>query len=109
MLISLTSKGHTTMRKNTKQVIGAFLAGEGCKKYPSIWTDGKTIFSYGTPILHRVSESVVVFNGTKYSHTTTQQQNSIRVALSWIGAFVFAGDDFPRGIPAYKLAEAAGY
>lgn len=98
------------MRKNTQEVINAFAQGKACKKFVSIWTNGQTIFSYDTPILHRISDTEVVFNGTKYSHTTTQQQNSIRLAMmGWKGTKYYPGDDFDRGIPAYKLAEAAGH
>lgn len=67
------------MRKNIKEVIAAFQA-----KRPkghigdSISTDGKTIYSYTTPIYTRETG----LNSRQYSKTTTMQQNAIRLTFN---------------------------
>jgi hypothetical protein len=49
----------------------------------SIWTDGETVYSYGTALLTRINEEgrgdcELIFNATKYSVTTSRQQNDLR-------------------------------
>lgn len=68
------------MRKNVKEVLGAFLNGERRgREGDSISTDGERIFSYDTILVERERKRVVVYhvNVTPYSKTTTTQQNSI--------------------------------
>lgn len=87
------------MRKNTEAVLKAWKANRAKgSRGNSISTDGKTIFSYRTAIVGRVpdySEEIkelhklgytditqetffdAVVNVTKYSQTTSSQQNSI--------------------------------
>jgi hypothetical protein len=41
---------------------------------PSLWTDGVTVWSYGTAILQRTASGAVLFNATTYSKTTSRRQ-----------------------------------
>jgi len=87
------------MRKNTREVLKAWIAKEAKgSRGESISTDGSTIYSYNTALvektpdyskeieeLHKLgypefSQDTFVFatiNTTKYSPTTSNQQNSI--------------------------------
>ena len=86
------------MRKNTQAVLKAWIAREAKgNKGDSISTDGNTIYSYNTAIVVRTpdySKEIAelnelgypcsqdnfvdaTINRTKYSSTTSQQQNSI--------------------------------
>lgn len=71
------------MRKNTKEVFQAWVQGKKRQRSRSIWTDGGTIYSYGTALLTRINEEgrgdcELIFNATKYSVTTSCQQNDLR-------------------------------
>jgi hypothetical protein len=71
------------MRKNTANVIEAFLSGKS-KKYESIRTDGKRIYSYFTVIACRDTEGIqgsYAVTEETYSRTTSQQVNSVMFAL----------------------------
>lgn len=88
------------MRKNTANVVTKFEANLPVPRRTgkdSIWTDGQTIFSYGTPILTRVSRSIVVFNTTKYSVTTTIHQNALAAYFARNGYTVWTVDNVERG------------
>jgi hypothetical protein len=91
------------MRKNTEQVINAFLCGES-KNLHSIKTDGTTIFSYDTAILTRGKNGYVIYNGTRYTNTTSQQQNAIFNEFN-PGIVV---SNIARGATADDLRKAAG-
>jgi hypothetical protein len=90
------------MRKNTQQAVKAWRAGKALRPAQSVWTDGTTIFSYGTALLTRRADGMLVMNLTKYSRTTTVHQNGLKYAL--------LGEDFdsvtgaPFGYSAYALA-----
>jgi hypothetical protein len=67
------------MRKNTLEVFGAWMQGRERKRgRMSIWTDGETVYSYGTALLTRTEDGELIFNATKYSVTTSCQQNNLR-------------------------------
>jgi hypothetical protein len=81
----------------------------------SIWTDGESVFSYQTCLLAPARElpsDRPVLNMTKYSPTTSQQQQGIRLYLSEVlegyaeldERYVIV-DDAPRGISREKLQE----
>ena len=64
------------MRKNTQQVWEAWKKGKSLDK-GSIRTDGRTIFSYATPIF--------LFNRAHYSNTTTRQQRDLHQLITMDG------------------------
>lgn len=72
------------MRVNTRQTYEAWKIGKARKPASAVWTDGETIYSYGTRIVWR-EDGRVLFNRNGYSRTTTCQQNGLRVALSGDG------------------------
>lgn len=66
------------MRKNMQEVIEAWENGSRMTR-PSCSTDGRNIYSYGTIILRGATDGRShEMNGTKYSATTSNQQNAIR-------------------------------
>ncbi len=67
------------MRKNTEKVFNAWI-NERPLNGPSISTDGRTIFSYSTPILSRESDGIFL-NTKKYSNTTSRQQSDLSLLL----------------------------
>jgi hypothetical protein len=84
------------MRKNTLRVIRSFNAGKEDRRDESIWTDGVTIFSYGTALFTNVEDrGVWVFNVTKYSNTTTRHQSGI--------AYEFAANHRANGANPHVL------
>lgn len=68
------------MRKNTLETFKAWLTGKKKKMTPSVWTDGETVYSYGTAIMRRKGDTIVL-NTEKYSSTTSTHQNSLRALL----------------------------
>ena len=86
------------MRKNVSQVLDAWESGRSLKT-PSVWTDGKNIYSYDTIILrgatHDGEPRPHTLNATKYSATTSRQQSEIRLY------FALQGHELPEvtGIP----------
>lgn len=68
------------MRKNTEAALSAFLAGKSARPAASIWSNGRTIYSYRTPIAERENGRVYL-NRTRYSRTTTIHQNALAAAL----------------------------
>ena len=68
------------MRKNTVETFKAWAAGKNIKKCASIWTDGETVYSYGTAIMRRKGDTIVL-NVQKYSPTTSNHQNTLRILL----------------------------
>lgn len=71
------------MRVNTRRTLAAFVAGRAARPASSIWTDGVTIWSYGTVIATRLPSTpgTLLFNATRYSVTTSIHQNALAVAL----------------------------
>lgn len=79
------------MRQNTQKAFNAWNAGKNYRapgrNGSPIWTDGRSIFSYGVAILTRPDYSAqsIRLNVTKYSVTTSQQQNGLRTLLTSSG------------------------
>lgn len=73
------------MRKNT---VDAFKAWQAGRKFraggAAVWTDGVDVYSYGTRIIH-VKGNDVLFNVQRYSTTTSNHQNSLRVLMAQNG------------------------
>jgi hypothetical protein len=90
------------MRKNAQAVIAAFNAGKS-KSFPSISTDGTTIYSYATALLTREADGRHIYNDTKYSRTTSTQQTSLRMVFP----FAMTVDGLPRGATAKDLSRKA--
>ena len=88
------------MRKNTLEVFEAWVQGEECKRSRSIWTNGARVYSYGTVLIDRTEDGELIFNATKYSVTTSRQQNELRYlmgenyfeALDVDGVYMGCGD-----------------
>jgi hypothetical protein len=98
------------MRKNTAEVLRAWKNNKPSRKSESIWTDGENIWSYGTCILTaRKMESDPlhswIFNNTKYSVTTSQQQSALRAELGTNRLLMV--DDLRRGARPEDLVRAA--
>ncbi len=95
------------MRKNCKDVIDSWKMNASCKSSQSIWTERSTgeIWSYRTMLLKRY-HSVIVFNATKYSRTTTVHQNALRTFFgeycARCGLTFLVLDDVPMG---YRSAD----
>lgn len=85
------------MRVNTSKALAAFLAGKSARPAASVWTDGERIYSYGTCIVERIGGGLALFNETRYSVTTTRQQNALRVALEQEGIALESVQSVPRG------------
>lgn len=104
-------------RKNVTDVARAMNDGKRKgKPGDSIWTDGEAVYSYNTALLVKIPPRQnegyyglapgLVLNKTRYSVTTTQQQNGLRELFGQrIEYFV---DDLDRGVPAFRVLEAAG-
>lgn len=69
------------MRKNVENVFNSWWNARENKQHETIHTNGQTIFSYRTPIIFR-TEGGILLDSTKYSKTTTRQQNSLRALLT---------------------------
>lgn len=111
------------MRKNTQRVFeawqkGALSVARDCGT--AIWTDGQSIYSYQTCIATRDPEDVhgangksVIFNNSRYSPTTSQQQGGMRFLMRQAGYQVeaVAGDpgqvNLLRGVTTKDLLAAA--
>lgn len=102
------------MRLNTRRVYDAWKAGKDAGD-GSIWTNGVSIYSYGTTILTRTHRhegrrpGEVVLNYTSYSHTTTEQQGGLLCLARQdpgIGRVLEVGS-LPRGVSAAALIAVA--
>ena len=98
------------MRKNTQRIWNAFQQGErlGMRRSytngpKSIWTDGETIYSYGTALLTRTPSGMLILNATKYSPTTTRHQSGLRTLL--LGERFDSITGAPRGFSAASLSD----
>lgn len=96
------------MRKNCADALARWNAGTpspASARGGSIWTDGETLWSYGTALAVNVA-GLTVFNRTPYSRTTTTHQN----ALASVIAADIVTDAIPRGYGSERaltrLAEA---
>ncbi len=70
------------MRKNCKRAYKAWTDSKALRPAKSIWTDGETLWSYGTPLLALAENGeTVVFNATRYSVTTSIHQSALRAEL----------------------------
>ena len=98
------------MRKNTVEVFQAWFLGRECRKHRSIWTDGETVYSYGTAIATNPEtflDEMVIFNATKYSPTTSAHQNGIRKLVEFEGLPMVTVDGVPIGSDDEALLDAA--
>ncbi len=97
------------MRKNTQAAYNLWESGgrsTASVRGTSIWTDGKIIYSYGTPLLMVApGGDVLILNVTKYSVTTSQQQGGLGFLLRGYDVLEVSG--IPQGATASKLLEAA--
>lgn len=68
------------MRQNLRNVIDAWMDGRQRNRarigYNSIWTDGRSIYSYHVEILS-VIQGCLYFNDRRYSRTTSTHQNAL--------------------------------
>lgn len=71
------------MRKNLKETFDSWKSSSSRKiSKDSVSTDGVFIYSYSTPILRWIIPgAVAVLNETRYSKTTSSQQNGLRYLL----------------------------
>jgi len=68
--------------RDRKGVVDSFILGTKAKTgNESLSTDGNTLYSYQTAIATKQSDGSIVLNNTKYSNTTTNQQNEVRRQL----------------------------
>lgn len=74
----------------------------------SIWTDGRTLWSYSTPLAVRCAAGIAV-NATKYSSTTSTHQKALDAFLAseLPGYTVVRVGGIDRGVPSVILANAA--
>lgn len=66
------------MRKNAHRTLMAWAAAGAHRKCQSVWTDGRVVYSYETPIMWQNDFGRAVINITKYSPTTSCHQNAFR-------------------------------
>lgn len=69
------------MRKNLKAVIASLAKGVPNRKAESIWTNGESVWSYGTCLAYRYN-GVWWLNRTKYSVTTSIHQGPLACVLN---------------------------
>lgn len=93
------------MRKNTQAVMRAWRESKSARHGQSISTDGETIYSYSTAIVTRHNGKIIV-NDTRYSVTTTQQQNSIKAELAMLGINFDTVTGIPHGARPSHLVRA---
>ena len=83
------------MRKNVKNAVQSWSDRSVNYTSPTISTDGNTIFSYNTAILERVGSDMAILNVTRYSQTTTKQQNAVASLLKSNGFKFSTVDNVP--------------
>lgn len=93
------------MRKNCQQVVKAFDNSKAAEPAESIWTDGETVYSYGTAILTFVPGIGHVLNRTQYSSTTSTHQNAL--AAEYARQAPVEVDDLRQGTTRQDLVLAA--
>lgn len=85
------------MRKNCRRALDRWNAGKPSPRSAaaSIWSDGETLWSYGTALAVRHHDGAIGLNVTRYSRTTSAHQNALRAALQ--GENVRETDNVARG------------
>lgn len=89
------------MRKYMTEIMQAFHEGRTLTR-PSASTDGINVYSYGTILVQKLN-GTVVYNATKYSPTTTNQQTAVRYHLR--GEDYQTVTDIPMGQKSLPLAK----
>jgi len=93
------------MRKNCKQTVEAWRMRKKKKVADSIWTDGISIYSYGT-VLVKKHDNKIFLNRTKYSVTTSVHQGALHAFLllfcTRMGYELVVFDDIPIGYSSYE-------
>ncbi len=96
------------MRKNAQDAMFRF---RGRQPSPSsvqggsIWTDGDTIWSYGTALVtFNPQQTETLLNVTEYSKTTTIHQNALRAFF----VTAIPVDDIPRGSGSRRTLVSRG-
>jgi len=89
------------MRKNTQRAIDAFMwleASPMSDRHSSIWSDGRSIWSYSTIIVTWLGDKLAI-NMTRYSKTTSTHQRAILAELrrSWDEDSILQVDGLPMG------------
>lgn len=98
------------MRKNVQDAYRRWRQGDDstpAQRGTSIWSNGRDIYSYATCLLTNTPDGRVIMNATRYSVTTTQQQNSLLVLLNRDGFVFETVDDLDRGVDREALRKAA--
>jgi hypothetical protein len=96
-------------QKNTTEVYQGWHEGKKVKKSKSIWTDGTSIYSYGTALLaYEGSGESVVVNITPYSDTTTNHVVTILRYLVDKGIEVIPVTDMEQDVSPEALLIVAG-
>ena len=74
-------------RKNVIKVFNSWVSGVAAKgdSKRTIWTDGKTIYSYSTPIAHGHLAEVTLVSGRGPSVTTSCQIGGLRSLMRQSG------------------------
>jgi hypothetical protein len=104
----ITPSGVGIMRKNLQEVFKSWIAGAENAKQKSIWTDGDTIYSYGTALAtfgDNLGEAIL--NRTKYTRTTSAQQGALAYLLGMEFENVLELDGLPMGISSSALFNRA--
>ena len=95
------SRNENIMRKNCQRTLAAWRTGKSLRAAQSIWTDGETIFSYGTALVTGRGDQTIL-NRTTYSSTTSQHQNALAAELE-----SFEVEGLEQGVTAHGLLLAA--
>lgn len=75
------------MRKNTIEAFNAWKNGRHHRKSSTIWTSGGVLYSYGTEIARfsTATDKRAILNMSKYSVTTSCQQNGVQRLMNEVG------------------------
>jgi hypothetical protein len=107
------------MRVGTRRVFDAWVDYKEDRTQNAIWTDGESIYSYGTVLLiegdtfmnklangmHTASRGKIVLNRTTYSKTTTTHQNGLATLLTQSGIEFEEVDNIPMGTKSLDLSK----
>lgn len=93
-------------RVNCGKVFKAWAEGRSNRSADSVWSNGDHIYSYGTCIVARDGDRVIL-NRTTYSVTTTRHQNALYTALRQNGFDFVTVEDIRYGAHADDLRERA--
>lgn len=116
---SISEKDRQTIRDNYRphkqkavgdknHVIGVFINGNGRTRTAnnSLHTDGNKLYSYNTVIATHQKDGSFLINNTKYSKTTTTQQNELIRALKGRGEKYAVTGGKERGYEGEDLSES---